>query len=120
MLPDATLRSRQVKMSLGGGWWAWRDSNPQPSGYEPRALTIELQAPRLLRAIAGKGKPRLRRPPHPQRRRRTPPTTSGLRPRRCTPPIAPAPDGGHLPGAPPFFIRVLAQSPNRPTIALYR
>ncbi len=28
------------------GWWARRDSNPQPSGYEPPALTIELQAPR--------------------------------------------------------------------------
>ncbi len=27
-------------------WWARRDSNPQPSGYEPPALTIELQAPR--------------------------------------------------------------------------
>ena len=25
-------------------WWARRDSNPQPSGYEPPALTIELQA----------------------------------------------------------------------------
>ena len=29
-------------------WWARRDSNPQPSGYEPPALTIELQAPRAL------------------------------------------------------------------------
>ncbi|CAI2933749.1 protein of unknown function [Aminobacter niigataensis] len=29
-------------------WWARRDSNPQPSGYEPPALTIELQAPRGL------------------------------------------------------------------------
>ena len=28
-----------------GFWWARRDSNPQPSGYEPPALTIELQAP---------------------------------------------------------------------------
>ncbi len=27
-------------------WWARRDSNPQPSGYEPPALTIELQARR--------------------------------------------------------------------------
>ena len=31
-----------------GNWWARRDSNPQPSGYEPPALTIELQAPRRL------------------------------------------------------------------------
>ena len=29
-------------------WWARRDSNPQPSGYEPPALTIELQAPPRL------------------------------------------------------------------------
>src|SRR5690554_4618108 len=29
-------------------WWARRDSNPQPSGYEPPALTIELQARRTL------------------------------------------------------------------------
>ncbi len=26
-------------------WWARQDSNLQPSGYEPLALTIELQAP---------------------------------------------------------------------------
>ena len=26
-------------------WWAREDSNLQPSGYEPPALTIELQAP---------------------------------------------------------------------------
>ena len=30
-------------------WWARRDSNPQPSGYEPPALTIELQALPFLR-----------------------------------------------------------------------
>src|SRR5262249_38535112 len=27
------------------GWWAREDSNLQPSGYEPLALTIELRAP---------------------------------------------------------------------------
>jgi hypothetical protein len=32
-------------------WWARRDSNPQPSGYEPPALTIELQAPRGLDSV---------------------------------------------------------------------
>lgn len=32
-------------VSRGRKWWARRDSNPQPSGYEPPALTIELQAP---------------------------------------------------------------------------
>ena len=32
-------------------WWARRDSNSQPSGYEPPALTIELQA--LPVALAG-------------------------------------------------------------------
>jgi hypothetical protein len=30
-----------------GGWWARQDSNLQPDGYEPPALTIELHAPRL-------------------------------------------------------------------------
>ncbi|MDR6102809.1 hypothetical protein QE369_003006 [Agrobacterium larrymoorei] len=35
-------------------WWARRDSNPQPSGYEPPALTIELQALRCkTRRCAG-------------------------------------------------------------------
>jgi hypothetical protein len=28
-------------------WWAREDSNLQPSGYEPLALTIELRARRL-------------------------------------------------------------------------
>ena len=27
-------------------WWARQDLNPQPDGYEPSALTIELQAHR--------------------------------------------------------------------------
>lgn len=26
-------------------WWAQWESNPRPSGYEPPALTAELQAP---------------------------------------------------------------------------
>jgi hypothetical protein len=26
-------------------WWARQDLNPEPDGYEPSALTIELQAP---------------------------------------------------------------------------
>ena len=26
-------------------WWAWQGSNLRPSGYEPPALTTELQAP---------------------------------------------------------------------------
>src|SRR5690606_11530146 len=34
------------RLSLDDRWWARRDSNPQPSGYEPPALTIELHAPR--------------------------------------------------------------------------
>ena len=29
-----------------GAWWAREDSNLQPSGYEPPALTIELRARR--------------------------------------------------------------------------
>lgn len=32
------------KFNTSKWWWARRDSNPQPSGYEPPALTIELQA----------------------------------------------------------------------------
>ena len=30
--------------SRGSAWWACQDSNLKPSGYEPLALTIELQA----------------------------------------------------------------------------
>jgi hypothetical protein len=30
--------------SIGNAWWAREDSNLQPSGYEPLALTIELRA----------------------------------------------------------------------------
>jgi hypothetical protein len=30
------------------GWWAREDSNLQPSGYEPLALTIELRARRAM------------------------------------------------------------------------
>ena len=33
-----------------GYWWARQDSNLQPSGYEPPALTIELRARRVRRA----------------------------------------------------------------------
>lgn len=31
-------------MTLEYSWWARQDSNLQPIGYEPTALTIELQA----------------------------------------------------------------------------
>ena len=34
------LNYRAVKI-----WWAFRVSNPGPSGYEPPALTTELKAP---------------------------------------------------------------------------
>ncbi len=33
-------------MSNGSGWRAWQDSNPQPLGPKPSALSIELQAQR--------------------------------------------------------------------------
>src|SRR5262245_43681954 len=33
--------------STRNAWWAREDSNLQPSGYEPLALTIELRARRL-------------------------------------------------------------------------
>ena len=36
-------------------WWARRDSNPQPSGYEPPALTIELQALAGMVNACGRG-----------------------------------------------------------------
>ena len=41
---------RPARYSILKCWWARRDSNPQPSGYEPPALTIELQA---LGAVSG-------------------------------------------------------------------
>jgi hypothetical protein len=37
--PSGNLRDR------ANAWWARQDSNLQPSGYEPLALTIELRAP---------------------------------------------------------------------------
>jgi hypothetical protein len=51
--PSDHVAMQQAKISsksliLQTVWWARRDSNPQPSGYEPPALTIELQAPRRL------------------------------------------------------------------------
>ena len=30
---------------MDSSWWARQDSNLQPDGYEPSALTIELHAP---------------------------------------------------------------------------
>ncbi len=36
-------------------WWARQDLNPQPDGYEPSALTIELQAHRCARFF-GRGR----------------------------------------------------------------
>jgi hypothetical protein len=37
-VPDVSAKSETM-------WWAREDSNLQPSGYEPLALTIELRAP---------------------------------------------------------------------------
>ena len=47
---ESALETAVCRIYTGsrGRWWARRDSNPQPSGYEPPALTIELQAPRGL------------------------------------------------------------------------
>src|SRR6516165_4989911 len=45
-----------IRIELGNlrlcrtAWWAREDSNLQPSGYEPLALTIELRAPKTTRA----------------------------------------------------------------------
>ncbi len=35
---------RTIEQLCRTGWWARQDSNLEPSGYEPLALTIELQA----------------------------------------------------------------------------
>ena len=34
----------QIQKPRWTGWWARQDSNLEPDGYEPSALTIELQA----------------------------------------------------------------------------
>src|SRR5690606_11975484 len=49
-IPGAGFSGQKTNKNNGskGQWWARRDSNPQPSGYEPPALTIELQARRTL------------------------------------------------------------------------
>ncbi len=49
----ANLKARQNRNEppphrKAGIWWARQDSNLQPDGYEPPALTIELRAPQLL------------------------------------------------------------------------
>src|SRR3974390_2189725 len=44
-LPAPSQKSGNIR-SLIFWWWARQDSNLQPSGYEPLALTIELRAPR--------------------------------------------------------------------------
>ena len=40
----ATNPAKMPAKSLIYDWWAREDSNLQPSGYEPLALTIELRA----------------------------------------------------------------------------
>jgi hypothetical protein len=42
--PQTGQHLAQFRSSIGARWWARRDSNPQPDGYEPSALTVELQA----------------------------------------------------------------------------
>ncbi len=47
--------SKIVSRTCGGflaSWWAMRDSNPQPGGYEPHALTVELMAPLIRRSVS--------------------------------------------------------------------
>src|SRR5262249_34828918 len=52
MRPLNPMRPLTLPASLGRSksWWAREDSNLQPSGYEPLALTIELRAPRVFLA----------------------------------------------------------------------
>src|SRR5215471_3351122 len=42
-------KTNEIKVKFSK-WWAREDSNLQPSGYEPLALTIELRAPKSTRA----------------------------------------------------------------------
>src|SRR5271170_3703222 len=42
--PPAPCKKRSENRTLIFRWWAREDSNLQPSGYEPLALTIELRA----------------------------------------------------------------------------
>ena len=35
----ATFTSKLERFCGGFSWWAFRDSNPEPTGYEPVALT---------------------------------------------------------------------------------
>src|SRR5215469_9996360 len=42
--PAAKMACRAAARGASEGWWAREDSNLQPSGYEPLALTIELRA----------------------------------------------------------------------------
>jgi hypothetical protein len=39
------LEQQAGHIKLWKTWWARQDLNPEPDGYEPSALTIELQAP---------------------------------------------------------------------------
>jgi hypothetical protein len=60
-LPSRSARQRRPPSPVGlrrgslrllaprEGWWARQDSNLEPDGYEPSALTIELRAPLALR-----------------------------------------------------------------------
>ncbi len=50
--PKSELACRAVAREASEGWWAREDSNLQPSGYEPLALTIELRAPGFLRPFS--------------------------------------------------------------------
>ncbi len=43
--PAVAARVKTISSASAIYWWARQDSNLQPDGYEPSALTIELQAP---------------------------------------------------------------------------
>jgi hypothetical protein len=47
------IRLKENSVTSCKCWWAREDSNLQPSGYEPPALTVELRAP--TEAIADEG-----------------------------------------------------------------
>ena len=49
--PPPAEPANEASLAFVRKWWARQDSNLQPSGYEPLALTIELQAPRCASIV---------------------------------------------------------------------
>ncbi len=97
-----TVTDRNVtpfKLTSSKLWWARRESNPRPIGYEPTALTSELRAPRNLLTILiaiGTRQPSLPRS-DPNTRRRDPSRS----PQQPKPPPNPIPSIPSIHVSPP-------------------